>query len=96
MPENQNFYIIQHGIRWTGMPAWNKTLNDDADLAAGDFSEQHAKTSAGGAEGIGAAGGCRRCQPLRRRPCAANDANGTEAGPDEKQSRRAALSPAKI
>jgi len=28
MPENQNFYIIQHGIRWTGMPAWNKTLND--------------------------------------------------------------------
>lgn len=29
MPENQNFYIIQHGIRWTGMPAWNKTLNDN-------------------------------------------------------------------
>lgn len=28
MAENQNFYIIQHGIRWTGMPAWNKTLND--------------------------------------------------------------------
>src|SRR6202041_1451665 len=28
MPENQNFYIIQHGIRWSGMPAWNKTLND--------------------------------------------------------------------
>jgi mono/diheme cytochrome c family protein len=28
MPENQNFYVIQHGIRWTGMPAWNKTLND--------------------------------------------------------------------
>jgi thiosulfate dehydrogenase len=28
MPENQNFYIIQHGVRWTGMPAWNKTLND--------------------------------------------------------------------
>lgn len=28
MPENQNFYIIQHGIRWTGMPAWNKTLSD--------------------------------------------------------------------
>lgn len=28
MPENQNFYIIQHGIRWTGMPAWNHTLND--------------------------------------------------------------------
>jgi mono/diheme cytochrome c family protein len=29
MAENQNFYIIQHGIRWTGMPAWNKTLNDN-------------------------------------------------------------------
>lgn len=29
MPENQNFYIIQHGIRWTGMPAWSKTLNDN-------------------------------------------------------------------
>ncbi|MFY9802815.1 MAG: c-type cytochrome [Candidatus Acidiferrales bacterium] len=28
MPENQNFYIIQHGIRWTGMPAWSGTLND--------------------------------------------------------------------
>jgi thiosulfate dehydrogenase len=28
MAENQNFYIIQHGIRWTGMPAWNKTLNE--------------------------------------------------------------------
>jgi len=28
MPENHNFYIIQHGIRWSGMPAWDKTLND--------------------------------------------------------------------
>jgi mono/diheme cytochrome c family protein len=28
MPENQNFYIVQHGIRWSGMPAWNKTLSD--------------------------------------------------------------------
>jgi thiosulfate dehydrogenase len=28
MPENWNFYIIQHGIRWTGMPSWNGTLND--------------------------------------------------------------------
>lgn len=27
MSENQNFYIIQHGIRWTGMPAWGKTLS---------------------------------------------------------------------
>src|SRR5271156_2955992 len=28
MSENQNFYIIQHGIRWSGMPAWKNTLND--------------------------------------------------------------------
>src|SRR5271154_4886382 len=28
MSENQNFYIIQHGIRWSGMPAWSKTLSD--------------------------------------------------------------------
>jgi mono/diheme cytochrome c family protein len=29
MPETQNFYMIQHGIRWTGMPAWNRMLTDD-------------------------------------------------------------------
>lgn len=29
MAENENFYIIQHGIRFTGMPAWGQTLNDD-------------------------------------------------------------------
>ena len=28
MPDNQNFYITKHGIRWTGMPGWGKTLND--------------------------------------------------------------------
>ena len=28
MQENQNFYIIHHGIRWSGMPAWSSTLND--------------------------------------------------------------------
>jgi mono/diheme cytochrome c family protein len=28
MPENQNFYIIQHGIRLSGMPAWNGSLNE--------------------------------------------------------------------
>lgn len=28
MPESQNFYIIKHGIRWTAMPAWGRTLND--------------------------------------------------------------------
>jgi mono/diheme cytochrome c family protein len=28
MPENQNFYILAHGIRWTGMPAWSDTLSE--------------------------------------------------------------------
>ncbi len=26
MPENQNFYIVQHGIRLTGMPAFGSSL----------------------------------------------------------------------
>jgi thiosulfate dehydrogenase len=28
MPENQNFYIIQHGIRLSGMPAWARILDE--------------------------------------------------------------------
>jgi mono/diheme cytochrome c family protein len=28
MPENQNFYIIQHGVRMSGMPAWKKALTE--------------------------------------------------------------------
>ena len=28
MPARHNFYIIKHGIRWTGMPAWGSSLND--------------------------------------------------------------------
>ena len=28
MADNQSFYIIQHGIRWTGMPSWKQTLSD--------------------------------------------------------------------
>jgi mono/diheme cytochrome c family protein len=28
MAENQNYYIIKHGIRWTGMPAWGSILSD--------------------------------------------------------------------
>jgi mono/diheme cytochrome c family protein len=27
MPENENFYIVQHGIRLTGMPAFGNSLN---------------------------------------------------------------------
>jgi mono/diheme cytochrome c family protein len=29
MPENQNFYIIKHGVRWSGMPAWESVLSDE-------------------------------------------------------------------
>ena len=29
MPENKNFYIIQHGVRHSGMPAWNKILTQE-------------------------------------------------------------------
>jgi mono/diheme cytochrome c family protein len=29
MPDNQNFYIIKYGIRWTGMPAWRNLFSDD-------------------------------------------------------------------
>jgi mono/diheme cytochrome c family protein len=28
MPEYQNFYIIQHGIRLSGMPAWRQSLSE--------------------------------------------------------------------
>jgi mono/diheme cytochrome c family protein len=29
MPENQNFYIIGHGVRLTAMPGWEGVLNQD-------------------------------------------------------------------
>jgi mono/diheme cytochrome c family protein len=29
MPENQNFYIIQHGIRLSGMPTWKGALSEE-------------------------------------------------------------------
>jgi len=28
MPENQNFFIIKHGVRWTAMPGWQKSLSE--------------------------------------------------------------------
>lgn len=28
MPENQNYYIISHGIRLSGMPAWKQVLGE--------------------------------------------------------------------
>jgi mono/diheme cytochrome c family protein len=29
MPDYQNFYIIEHGVRWTGMPAWGKQFKEE-------------------------------------------------------------------
>ncbi len=29
VPEKENFYIIKHGIRFTGMPGWGKNFSDD-------------------------------------------------------------------
>jgi mono/diheme cytochrome c family protein len=29
MPENQNFYIIQHGVRLSGMPAWKSSFKEE-------------------------------------------------------------------
>ena len=28
-PEGHSFWIISHGIRWTGMPSWKGTLTDE-------------------------------------------------------------------
>ncbi|MHB8501809.1 MAG: c-type cytochrome [Candidatus Acidiferrales bacterium] len=28
MNENENYYIILHGVRWTGMPGWKNVLKD--------------------------------------------------------------------
>lgn len=28
MSKNQNFYLIKHGIRWSGMPAWEHAMTD--------------------------------------------------------------------
>jgi mono/diheme cytochrome c family protein len=28
MPEYQNFYIVEYGIRWTGMPGWKNVLSE--------------------------------------------------------------------
>ncbi|HVB85581.1 MAG TPA: c-type cytochrome [Candidatus Dormibacteraeota bacterium] len=28
MAENENYYIVSHGVRWTGMPGWKNVLAD--------------------------------------------------------------------
>jgi mono/diheme cytochrome c family protein len=45
MPENQNFYIIQHGIRLSGMPAWKGTLSEQETWQATTFLSHMGKLS---------------------------------------------------
>lgn len=37
MPENQNFYIIRHGVRLSGMPAWRQVLTEQEVWQVTDF-----------------------------------------------------------
>ena len=43
MPENENFYIISHGIRFTGMPGWGKNFCDDQIWRLTSFLSQSGK-----------------------------------------------------
>lgn len=45
MPENQNFYIIQHGIRLSGMPAWKGALSEQETWQATTFLSHMDKMS---------------------------------------------------
>lgn len=46
MPEYQNFYIVEHGIRLSGMPAWNKALNQQQAWQVTTFLSQMDKLPA--------------------------------------------------
>ena len=43
MPENQNFYIIQHGVRLSGMPAWKGGLSEQETWQVTTFLSQMEK-----------------------------------------------------
>jgi mono/diheme cytochrome c family protein len=43
MPENENFYIIKHGIRFTGMPGWGNVFSDDQIWKLSAFLSQMGK-----------------------------------------------------
>jgi mono/diheme cytochrome c family protein len=65
MPDNQNFYIIEHGVRMSGMPAWKASLKATEMWQVTTFLSHMEKlppavqaawkTSAGGVEGGGSA-----------------------------------------
>lgn len=51
-PPAQNFYIIKHGIRMTGMPAWGKQLSDDDIWKIADYlAQENAKHASGSSTG---------------------------------------------
>jgi thiosulfate dehydrogenase len=43
MPDNENFYIIKHGIRLTGMPSWGNSLSDEQIWKLSAFLSQMSK-----------------------------------------------------
>jgi thiosulfate dehydrogenase len=45
MPDNQNFYIIQHGVRLSGMPAWKGVLSEQETWKVTSFLGQMDKLS---------------------------------------------------
>lgn len=46
MTENQNFYLIKHGIRYSGMPAWKQSMTDEQIWQVALFLAQMNKLSA--------------------------------------------------
>lgn len=46
MPANQNFYIIQHGIRMSGMPGWKNVMSEREMWQLTGFLEQMQNLSA--------------------------------------------------
>lgn len=46
MAVNENFFVIKHGIRWSGMPAWKQSLSDRQIWQVCAFLSQMDKLSA--------------------------------------------------
>jgi mono/diheme cytochrome c family protein len=47
MPENQNFYIIRHGVRLSGMPSWKEAMSEQETWQATTFLSHMDKLPAG-------------------------------------------------
>ena len=43
MEEFENYYVIKHGVRWTGMPSWKNELTDQEIWALVTFLNQKKK-----------------------------------------------------